>query len=55
MLMNGHYRAETGEESGREGWWGGGVEWEGGREELGRVGTEGALVKKGFNLHLRFL
>lgn len=48
MLMNGHYRAETREESrrGRE---------ERGGEEYSEVGTEGTAVKKGFNLHLRFL
>lgn len=28
---------------------------EGGEEYSGEVGTEGAAVKKGFNLHLRFL
>ncbi len=49
MLMNGHYRAETREESRV------GEREERGGEERSKVGTEGAAVKKGFNLHLRFL
>lgn len=53
MLMNGHYRAETREES-RRGEEGKAVGGE--RGEYSGVGTEGAAVrKKGFNLHLRFL
>lgn len=42
MLMNGHYRAEMREESRRGG-------------EESEVATEGAVMKKEFNLHLRFL